>query len=429
MTKRIPFSAFVLGLVVAMLFAFMSGFAVADNAARQTDTVEQLQSIDTPKLDLLLDIINTYSYYEIDDDTLCQAIFGGFSTAVGDRFAYYYTGEDYTELISSSSGSSQGIGVTVVNNQELNCIEIVHVNSQSPAEKAGLKIGDLITHVGTGDKKQSVADLGYDRAMNMLGGESGTFAEFTVKRGEKLHDFKIERKAFTVDSVLHHVYAAEPSVGIVKITEFNLTTPKQFCQAMDALIQAGCSKFVFDVRNNPGGDLRSIGAVLSYMLNNGDVFIRTADKSGKKVEEKVSVITTLTGAYKDCNVTETDIGKYREYVLGKSAVITNGHTASAAELFTIAMKDYGISTVVGTKTYGKGSMQTLIPLALYGLDGAVKLTTKKYFPPKSEGYDGIGITPDIPTELDDTIKNKNLYVISDEEDNQLHAAIAAIGNK
>jgi carboxyl-terminal processing protease len=159
------------------------------------------------------------------------------------------------------------------------------------------------------------------------------------------------------------------------------------------------------------------------------VFIRTANREGEFSDEKVRVISNLTGGYEGCNVSESDIGKYREYVLGKSAVITNGNTASAAELFTSALMDYDIATVVGTKTYGKGSMQSIISLALFGFDGGIKLTTKKYFPPKSEGYDGIGIFPDVQIELDDALKNKNLYTISDAEDNQLQAAIAAIGNK
>ncbi|MBR3963795.1 MAG: PDZ domain-containing protein [Clostridia bacterium] len=434
MTKKIPFSVFVLGLVVAMLFAFMSGFAVADNAAQgnavnQNAPADTSQSVSTDKLKQLAQILNSYSYYKIDEETLCQALIGGFTEVVGDDYARYYNAEDYKALMNSSSGSTQGIGITVINNQELNCIEIILVSSTSPAAKAGLQIGDLITHVGTGESKESVADLGYDKALEKLAGAAGTYAQFTVKRGDEMLDFNVERVAFTADSVLYHVCKTDASVGIIKIMEFNLPTPKQFCTAMDALIAAGCTRFVFDVRSNPGGDLRSIGAVLSYMLQKDDVFIRTADREGEYADEKVTVISNLTGAYEGCNVSESDIGKYRNYVLGKSAVITNGHTASAAELFTSALMDYDIATVVGTKTYGKGSMQSIFSLAYYGFEGGIKLTTKKYFPPISEGYDGIGIFPDVQIELDDAIKNKNLYTLSDEEDNQLQAAIAAIGNK
>lgn len=433
MTKKISFSAFVLGLIVAMLFAFMSGFAVADNAA-QGGAINQTPPANTPsvssnKLTQLAQIINAYSYYEIDEETLCKALVGGFSNVVGDDYMRYYTAEEFKALADSTNGSTQGIGITIINNQELNCIEVVLVSANSPAAKAGIQIGDLITHVGIGESKESIATLGYDKAYEKLLGVAGTYAQFTVKRGDEEIEFSVERVVFTADSVVYHVCETDASVGIIRIMDFNLPTPKQFCAAMDALIAAGCTRFVFDVRSNPGGDLRSIGAVLSYMLNKDDVFIRTADRVGEFSDEKVRVITELTGGYEGCNVSESDIGKYREYVLGKSAVITNGNTASAAELFTSALMDYNIATVVGTKTYGKGSMQSIISLALFGFDGGIKLTTKKYFPPISEGYDGIGIFPDVQIELDDALKNKNLYTISDAEDNQLQAAITAIGNK
>lgn len=434
MTKKISFSAFVLGLIIAMLFAFMSGFAVADNAAQgnaitQTPPADTVPPVSSDKLTQLAQIINAYSYYKIDEEMLCKALVGGFSNVVGDDYMRYYTAEEYKALTESSQGSTQGIGITIINNQELNCIEVILVSANSPAAAAGIQVGDLITHVGIGESKESIAELGYNKALEKLSGAAGTYAQFTVKRGDEVKEFNVERVAFTADSVIYHVCETDASVGIVKIIDFNLPTPKQFCAAMDALIAAGCTRFVFDVRSNPGGDLRSIGAVLSYMLNKDDVFIRTADREGEFSDEKVRVITNLTGAYADCNVSESDIGKYREYVLGKSAVITDGRTASAAELFTSALMDYDIATIVGTKTYGKGSMQNILSLALFGFDGGIKLTTKKYFPPISEGYDGIGIFPDVQIELDDALKNKNLYTISDAEDNQLQAAIAAIGNK
>lgn len=433
MTKKIPFSAFILALIIAMLFAFMTGFAVADNAAQGGALIQGVgnsatQAVPTDKLQKIVEMINTYSYYKIDEEVICQSLLNGFTTTVGDNYAKYYNAEDYKKLLDDSNGSTQGIGITVINNQELKCIEVILVSSQSPAAKAGIQVGDFITHVGSGDAKESVADLGYSTALDKLAGAAGTFAEFSVKRGDEVLDFKIERIAFTADSVLYHKCDTDPSVGIVKIIDFNLPTPKQFCTAMDELIASGCTKFIFDVRSNPGGDLRSIGAVLSYMLQKDDVFIRTANRDGEYANEIVSVISNLSGAYAGCNVSESDIGKYREYVIGKSAVITNGHTASAAELFTSALMDYDISTIVGTKTYGKGSMQSIFSLENYGFMGALKLTTKKYFPPISDGYDGIGIYPDVQIELDDAIKNKNLYTISDAEDNQLQAAIAAIGN-
>ena len=227
---------------------------------------------------------------------------------------------------------------------------------------------------------------------------------------------------------MYHVCETNAKVGIIKITQFDLTTPPQFCAAMDALIAQGVEYFLFDVRYNGGGDLASITAVLSFMLNEDDVLIKTRDRSGAEVVTKVAEVKYApNSAYASCNVTKSDIAKYRDKVMGKSAVLANGSTASAAELFTCALMDYGISEIVGTTTYGKGSMQTIFSLEYFGFDGAVKMTTKMYFPPISEGYDGIGIKPNLEVELDKALENKNIYKITDAEDNQIQAAIDLIG--
>jgi carboxyl-terminal processing protease len=164
------------------------------------------------------------------------------------------------------------------------------------------------------------------------------------------------------------------------------------------------------------------------MLNKGDILIKTRDRAGTEVVTKVDAVQYRPNdPYSSCNITNADIAKYRDKVKGKSAVLANGSTASAAELFTCALMDYEISEIVGTTTYGKGSMQSIIALSNWGFDGAVKMTTKKYFPPISDGYDGIGIKPDLEVELDKALENKNIYKITDAEDNQLQAAIALIG--
>ena len=155
------------------------------------------------------------------------------------------------------------------------------------------------------------------------------------------------------------------------------------------------------------------------------MFIRIADKKGNVESDKVEVIS-YAGNYKDCSIEKSDIGKYRDL---KFAVLTNGSTASAAELFTSVLKDYGLSITVGTTTYGKGTMQSTFSLASYGYGGALKLTTKYYYPPISESYDGVGIEPDVSVELDDALEGKNIYTIKDAEDNQIQAAIEELYKK
>ena len=194
---------------------------------------------------------------------------------------------------------------------------------------------------------------------------------------------------------------------------------------MDKLLEAGCDKFIFDVRYNPGGDLVSIKSVLSYFLSEGDVFIRIADKNGKVESDEIEAIS-YTGNYEPCSIEKNDIGKYRDL---NFAVLTNRSTASAAELFTSVLMDYKLSVTVGEKTYGKGTMQTTYSLVPYGYTGALKLTTKYYYPPLSDSYEGVGIEPDVSIELDEALEGKNIYTIKDAEDNQIQAAIEELYKK
>ena len=381
------------------------------------------------KLDLIDSLFKAYTLFELDDEALMDAVLKGYVEGTGDKYAEYFTAEEYEKLTSENRGETVGIGISVIQNAEKECIEIINVVPDSPALAAGLQPGDLITYVGIGEDRQAVSELGYTNALDLLVGEKGTTAEITVFRpeenGGKELEFSIVREKVTAVSVTCRVCETDPKVGVVRITGFDLTTPNQFSEAVDELVAKGCDRFVFDVRYNPGGDLLSIQAVLSYFLNENDVFIRTADRNKKTEELKIEAVT-YSGDYSTCSVAEKDIGKYRDL---KFAVLTNGSTASAAELFTSALKDYGLGTVVGETTYGKGTMQSTYSLTPYGYSGALKLTTRYYFPPVSESYDGIGIAPDVEVELDEALAGKNIYKITDAEDNQLRAAIEELYKK
>ncbi|MBE6600654.1 MAG: PDZ domain-containing protein [Ruminococcaceae bacterium] len=380
-------------------------------------------------------MLESYSYYgyELDDEALAKLIVLQYAEESGDKYAYYYNEEEYAELNASNSGETQGIGITVTENKEYNCIEIISVMPNSPAIKAGLKAGDLIIAVGIGEKAEKVSDIGYDIAMKKLQGSAGTLCEFTVVRDEKFGEaveFSVLREKYITSSVMYAVSTQDPTVGIVKILEFDLTTPTQFETAMEELIGQGCKKFVYDVRNNPGGDLNSVSAVLSLFYNEGDIIIRTRyrDEGEDNMETRKCEPAEYSGAYAGCSIKKENIGKYRNY---PAAILANGNTASAAELFTCGMKDYGLATVVGETTYGKGCMQSIMPLKTYGLPGAIKMTTAFYYPPLSDNYHGIGISPDKGYEvaLSDTAGKVNVYSLLDENqslDNQLAAAISAL---
>lgn len=343
-------------------------------------------------------------------------------------------------MYADDRGEMEGIGVSVVNTSAMyNGVEyatmmIISVFSDSPALESGLRVGDQIYSVVTEDGTEAtVEQLGYDMALSSVRGVAGTNAEFSVLREVtggtyEIIKFSIERAKVTAESVTGRVHTEDSSIGVVKISQFDLTTPIQFQAVMDDLIAHGCQKFIFDVRYNPGGDLASIEAVLSTLLQENDVMITVQYKEGDPVVEYVRPVQYADAGYESCNVAREDIGKYSQYAY---AVITNQYTASAAELFTANLRDYQLATLVGVTTFGKGCMQTIANLKNSGvLTGAIKLTTALYLPPCGESYHEIGIAPDegYEVEMDAAVIEKygNVYLIPDSEDPQLAAAVRAL---
>lgn len=430
MSKKISLSVFIFALLAAMLVSFLGAFVIVSrvydaelrSAYASLDAANSRPAGKFEELDFLDRLFEAYSYFELDEDVIVESVLKAYADATGDKYAEYYTDEEFLELTSSNAGDMQGIGINIIENVEYDCIEVINVMPDSPALKAGIQPGDLIVYVGVGDQRESVSLLGYTNAVKRLQGKAGTSAEFVVRRGADYSEeieYSIPRGYIKTLSINYHVCQTDPDVGIVKIIEFNLTTPEQFCEAVDALLAQGIKKFVFDVRYNPGGDLQSIIAVLSYFLNEGDVVISTLDNMKNKSVYVVDA-HTFPGDYAGCSISKQDIGKYREL---DCVVLANEHTASAAELFTSNFRDYKLATIVGTTTYGKGSMQKIFSLADFGFKGGVKLTTNMYFPPCGEGYDGIGITPDIEVELNEAAASVNIYKLADADDNQLQRAL------
>ncbi len=412
---------------MACLLVLSFGLASCTFLPNLSDLPDNTETGDPTVDEIVKAMLERFSYYDVDisDEDLAYATVSAYIAKTGDKYARYYNEEEYAELVRENEGDTQGIGITVTENSENKLIEIISVLPDTPAERAGLEAGDLIVQIGIGDGAESVEELGYEPALKKLQGVKGTLCEFGVKRegSDEIIEFSVLREEFTSESVLYTTSVADRSIGIVKIVQFDLTTPTQFDAAMEALIASGCNKFVYDVRSNPGGDLASITAVLSRFLNAGDTVIRTEDRSGNMETQYCGVVSGYKNGYETCNVTSADIGKYRNY---PAAVLVNGGTASAAELFTGNMKDYGLAKIVGTQTYGKGCMQSIYSLGT----GAIKMTTAFYYPPLSDNYDGVGISPDegYVVELSEAAAKINLYkLLRDEyqaQDNQLAAAVA-----
>ena len=405
MKKQISVGKTIAAVLLAVLMTFQITYVVLqknfDDKSKNSVLSDDSDSFISKASQKLYELDSTFRKYyigEIDDDLLMDSIMNGYIVGTEDKYAAYYNEEEYVGFMNDLNGQSEGIGVNVIYNADYQCIEIINIMPDSPALEAGLKVGDLIVYVG--EEKEPVSQIGYYGAVAKLRGNSGTEAVFTVARGENYSeqlDFKIKRSPITEVNVYSHVYALDGSIGIIKIMSFDTTTTEQFKEALSELQNKGCEKFILDVRYNPGGELNSIVSLLDYLLPEGPI-IRIFDADDNMVEQYSS----------DAECVDIPM-----------AVLVNGSTASAAELFTSALKDYNKATIVGTTTYGKGCMQTTLPLS----DGsAVSVTYRMYKPPFSESYHDIGIEPDISVELDKSLEGKNIYKITDEEDNQMKAA-------
>lgn len=402
MNKKISVGASIVLVLLAVLLTFQVTFTVMSVKHREEMAAAYAHLEGFGKL-LEVDALYRNLYVkDVDRDELMDGILAGYVMGSGDRFGAYYPAEEFQSYMDSLNGDMQGIGVNVIWNAEYGAIEIINVMPDSPALEAGVEPGDLIIYVG--DEMESVADLGYYGALTKLQGKAGTTAVFTVARGkhyEKTVSFSILRGYVTEQTVMYHVYALDSTVGVVKITGFDRATPNQLFAAVQDLLDGGCTRLVVDVRNNPGGELQGICSVLDYLLPYGPV-IRTIDRDGNE-----EVIYRSDAKALDVPM----------------AVLVNENTASAAELFCSALQDYEKAVIVGTQTYGKGSMQTIRQLS----DGSgLSVTYRYYCPPFSDNYDGVGVTPDVVVEPAGAMLEKNIYKITDEEDNQLQAAVAEL---
>ncbi len=437
---KIPLYAFICSAVALVVAAVMLTYTFC-NSAYQARLAE-LQIDDATQnaagtgggyssLDILQKIFEEYSFEELDDETIKNEILKAYVRATGDKYAEYYTREEYAELERQMAGVSQGIGISIINSTviinevEYKALKVINVMKDSPAEKAGILVGDCIIAVGTASENSTISKLGYDQGLAQLRGASGTYAEFGYYRPstEETKFISILRAEFIETSVMWQKVDNDVAtdVGLVKILSFDATTPKQLSEAVDALVAQDCEKIVFDLRYNPGGQLNSIAKVLSYFLDEGDTIISMQDKKGNTEVIKAE-------ASQRYGITAEDIGKYKHLNM---VVLCNENTASAAELFVANFRDHGIGKVVGTTTYGKGTVQTYINAInvngqpLY-LDGVLKLTVYMYYPPSGESYDGIGIKPSEGCEvaLSDEAKTKNIYdIMGTTEDNQLVEAV------
>ena len=454
---RCPVSLLLVLLCIAIVGTMLFTFALTSNwVKRQNSAIIEEQQLaienlrdaldnkdEFGKLKILAGLLNGYSYYsnKFDKEQMLDEVMRAYTQATGDHYAAYYTEEEYAELMSDNAGSGVGIGVSVVqepltvNGQEYLTFNVITIFKNAPAQNSGMLVGDRIYAIEISGEYKSVAQLGgYTPALNAIRGEVGSTAKLLVFRadgngGYSAVEVSVVRATYTKESVTGRVSETDASVGIVYISEFDLQTPIQFKEAVKALQAKGVNKFVFDVRNNPGGDLQSIRAVLSYLLNDGDLILTAIDNKGNRVSPVYAGAVTHTNAsYTSCNVAPQEVGMFADLDM---VVLCNGNTASAAEVFTASLRDHKKVPIIGETTFGKGIMQGYFSLAnlTYGVyDGYVKMTTHAYVTECGETYHEIGISPTqgYEVELSEEAKGYHFSLLPENLDNQLQKAIEAV---
>jgi len=347
------------------------------------------------KMELLMQLIDQYYMYDISVDDMRTGAYKGLLEGLGDPYTCFYTKEEFDALMESTTGTYYGIGAVVQQDLRTMYITIVKPYVDGPAYNAGMLPGDIIYMVDDVD----ITGMDINNVVAMMKGPEGTKVKVTVVRDGEPDPVElfITRAKIEIETIEYEML--ENDIGYILISGFEEPTPKQFKEAIEDLKKQGMKGLVLDLRDNGGGLLDAVVEMLDYILPKG-MIVYTEDKYGNRDEYK--------GTDKD--VLELPM-----------TVLINGNSASAAEIFAAAMQDYKAATLVGTTSFGKGIVQTILPLT----DGtAVKITISRYFTPNGVCIHGEGVTPDIEVELKDELRQ--LVVIPKDQDNQLAVAISLL---
>lgn len=394
MDRKKFFRGFLLGAVCALLAAG-AGLGIWSRAAAQERNEGAVTDQFVEKAKLIESIVKEKYTGETDDQLMEDTMYKGLMASLGDPYSAYYTQEEYEDLTTETTGSYKGIGVVMQQNTDTMQVEVVRCYEGAPGEKAGLLPGDIIIQVNGED----TSSMELSEVVDMVKSSEDGTAHITIAReGEKDYlQIDVPLEEVNIPVVAHEML--EENIGYIALYEFTEQTEPQYEAAFQELKEQGMERLIVDVRGNPGGLLTSVCDILEDILPEG-LIVYTEDKDGSRRE------------YTSNGEKELDM---------PLAVLINGSSASASEIFAGAIQDYGLGTLVGTTTYGKGIVQSLIPLS----DGsAVKTTTAKYYTPKGRCIHGTGIEPDVEVELAEELQQQ--AVISHQEDNQLQKAVEIV---
>lgn len=383
---------FITALITFVVTTFLVLFAIGGGllsvlwSSIDSDGVDKIKKVEA--------LMDTYFIYDYDKEKMEDYALTGYTHAAGDPYTAYIDKEAFEDMRESVEGDYVGIGIEVFIDKD-NLITVIAPFDNSPAQKAGILPGDKIVMVG-----ETPVDISnYNEAISLIRGvpgeAEGTGIELTVKREEQTFPVVVSREKIVAVTATEKMLAND--VGYVRISNFGDKTAVEFARCLESVKNKGARYMVVDLRNNPGGTLESVVAVADMLLPEGNI-ITIKDKTGEEVRY-------------DSEPTYFDI---------PLCVIINGNSASAAEALAGAIADSGRGTLVGEKSFGKGSVQTIFELG----DGtAVKITSAKYYTPGGTCIDKTGIVPAIQVSLDEDVENYPVTTIPYSKDTQLQKAI------
>ena len=323
------------------------------------------------KLENLQSLIDSSYMGDVDEDALQSGIYKGYVDGLSDPYSVYYDEEETKQLLETTSGEYSGIGAVLTQNRDTGIITILQVYDDSPAQEAGIKDEDILYKV----EGEEVTGVDLTEVVSHIKGEEGSEVKMTVLRGDARDEVEVTavRRKIEAQTVTYEM--KEGQTGYIRVSEFDAVTYDQYKKALEDLKDQGMKGLVVDLRNNPGGNLATVCDMLDLMLPEG-LIVYTEDKDGNRSEEK-----------------SDDENQFNLPM----AVLVNGNSASASEIYAGAIQDYGLGRIVGTQTYGKGVVQQIFDLK----DGTcVKLTIAEYFTPKGRNINGKGIAPDVEVEYE-----------------------------
>ena len=386
----------------AIMIAVISSTATLLLAGRSTGaagmhwvTGDQYEMIERyGRLEEVRQTMLTQYYEPLDEDALILGAIRGMTGAADDVYTFYYTPEEMQKEQENEEGVYRGIGVLVGQNGD-GYIEVLRVYASTPAEQAGIQVGDIITGVD-GTEINTTFQQGYDEAVNMIRGVENTEVLLTIRRGEETLEVPVMRSNVNISYVEYTML--DGGIGYVAISQFMGDAADGFQQALDYFMAHDARGMVIDLRNNPGGLLNVVNRIADSVLPEG-IIVYVQDREGKR-----------TDYYSDEKMVDLPL-----------VVLVNDMSASASELFAASVQALGRGAVVGVTTYGKGIVQTVVP---FPQDGAgMQLTTASYFDANGRSIHKVGVVPDVEVALDGDLVPVDPDPVSD---NQLSRAIEVL---